>query len=444
MEKNVLILGLGISGQSAARFLLRRGFSVVGVDRNADLPQLNEAVRFLCQAGMTFVSEKDFQDISRFNLVIVSPGIPPTHPYYQQAIAQGIEVIGEVELACREMNRPCLAITGTNGKTTVTLLTEHVLNSSGIKAKALGNVGISLTDGLDEAIECKTDVFVVELSSFQLETLSCRFADAAVILNITPDHLDRYSSMEDYAVAKIKISDCLLSGRKLFVEERCYQEFRKLFGNIVVLTYGYHPDCYVWTDTHHVYRQGIKCFTLPAPYQGKHSHDVENILASYALCSEASITAEDFLNALSSFKKPAHRIEFVRMINGVTYINDSKGTNIDAVIRAVDSLSLENGQIILIAGGVDKGFPYTSWVQAFNGKVKSVCALGQSKERILCDLGQHLPVELFTTLQEAVAYAAGMAKRGDTILLSPGCSSYDMFKDYAHRGSEFQRLVNAL
>lgn len=414
--KNVLVVGLGVSGRSAARFLLKRGTRVVGTDQNDRLIETNEEVKALCRDGMLLESEAIASDVSRFDQIVVSPGVPTTHPCYQRAIDLGIEVIGEVELACREIKCPCLAITGTNGKTTVTLMTEHVLQKAGIKAKALGNIGTPLTAGMEDV-----DVLVIELSSFQLETLKCRFVDAGVILNITPDHLDRYASMDEYAAAKIKLGDCLKLTGKLFVEERCFQEFRPLFGNKLVETYGYNS--------------AIGSFLNKGP----RSHDIENMMASYALCSQVGISQQQFLEGLSSFKKPAHRIEFIRIVDGIRYVDDSKGTNIDAVVRAVESIE---GNIVLIAGGVDKGFPYTSWAKAFNGKVKAICAIGQSKQKIKNDLEKHVPVDLFDTLEDAVSHAAKKGCYGDTVLLSPGCSSFDMFKDYAHRGNEFQRIVN--
>jgi len=439
--RRVLVIGLGISGQSAVKFLMKRGALVVGTDSNQNIATTNENIRTLCQQGMVFESESNIGDVSRFDLVVVSPGIPQTNPCYRQAKEKGLEIVGEIELACREINKTCLAVTGTNGKTTVTLLTEHVLQKSGKRAKALGNIGIPLTSGVDELSKEQLDIFVIELSSFQLETLNSRFIDAGVILNITPDHLDRYPTIYEYAAAKVKMKDNIKENGELFVEDKCYIEYFSLFKNHLVKTYGYDTKCFLYTDTYDVNSQSGKAFTLPAAYHGKHSHDIENIIASYALCSTVGISAEQFIDALSSFKKPAHRIEFVRMLNDVSYIDDSKGTNIDAVIRAVDSI---DGSVVLIAGGVDKGFPYTPWIQAFGPKVKSICAIGQSKEKIKNDLGHHIPTELFTTLHEAVIHAASIAKKGDTVLLSPGCSSYDMFTDYAHRGKEFQRITNAL
>lgn len=440
--RRVLILGLGLSGQSAARFLLKRGVaSLVGVDANQVLLNRDRSVASLVEQGMRAQHESEPLTISDFDLVVTSPGIPPSHPYYRQAIEKGIEVIGEMELACRNIQNCCLAVTGTNGKTTVTLLTEHVLNCSGKKAKALGNVGIPLTTALDEQEHSTKDIFVIELSSFQLETLKSVFIDAGVLLNITPDHLDRYESMQEYALAKIGMRRNVKPEGKLFIEDRCAKEFQKHFEKNAHFSYGYENNCFLYTDTYHLFQNQQAISPLPPVLQGKRSHDIENIMASYALCASVGISAEQFFSALSTFKKPSHRIEFVRQWKGLRFYDDSKGTNIDAVIRAVDSFQ---GKIVLIAGGVDKGAPYTSWIEAFRGKVTAICAIGQAAEKIKADLDPQIPVKQCPGLDKAVEEAVRLVHPDGIILLSPGCSSYDMFRDYAHRGREFQRIVNAL
>lgn len=436
----VLVLGLGISGRSAVQFLLDRHVRVVGFDKNTEL-LLEDPVRMLCWLGMIFLSDESKIDVAAFDLLVVSPGIPPSHPLYSRAIELGIEVIGETELACREIQKKCLAVTGTNGKTTVTLLTTQFLQQQGIKARALGNIGVPLTSVIDAADNEETEVLVIELSSFQLETLSTRFIDAGVLLNITPDHLDRYPSMEAYAAVKVGMEKNIKERGTFFVEDKCFKEFGHLFSNQDVQRYGYESDLSLFTDTQDVYLNNKKLFSLPEMYQGKHLHEIENIMASCALCSTLSIQLENFLIAFASFQKPSHRIEFVRKVNGVNYYDDSKGTNIDAVIRAVEVLE---GKIILIAGGVDKGFPYTPWIKAFAGKVKAICAIGESKEKIQADLGKSIPVIPFLGMEDAVSYATSSAKAGENVLLSPGCSSFDMFNDYTHRGQEFQRLIHAL
>ena len=207
------------------------------------------------------------------------------------------------------------------------------------------------------------------------------------------------------------------------------------------LLYGYRDECFVFSDLESVFRNGEKAFELPESLKHRRSHDLENWMAAYALCADRGIGGELFLKAAQSFQKPAHRIEFVKELHGVRYIDDSKGTNIDAVIRAVQSLE---GPIILIAGGVDKGSSYTPWLKEFKDKVKLICVIGQAAAKINAQLSEYLPVKAFDTLDAAVHYAASVALNGDCVLLSPGCSSFDMFKDYAHRGCEFQRIVREM
>lgn len=440
-NKCVLVLGLGISGRSAAKFLLKRGASVTAVDRNLDMLNGNNEWVSLRELGLKTMLDSEAFEIRQFDLLVVSPGIPISHPLCVQAILAGIEIIGEIELACRFLTQKCLAITGTNGKTSVTLMVAHILNHAGIPARALGNVGTPLTSAVDECGENDNEIFVVELSSFQLDTLHTRFIDAGVILNITPDHLDRYGTLSDYARSKVHLHDCIKPQGKLFVEDKCVKEFPLLFAACSLQSYGYHQNCSIYTDTKRVLVNQIKQFDLPLNLQGKISHDVENLMAVYALCNYAGVTGDQFCIAMQSFQKPSHRIEFVRTVRGVHYYDDSKGTNIDAVVRAVQVLE---GDIILIAGGVDKGASYTLWLNVISKKLKFICAIGKAKEKIKSDLGGHIPMALFTTLDDAVVHAASVGQAGDTVLLSPGCASYDMFRDYEHRGQEFQRIVKGL
>lgn len=438
--QRVLVLGLGLSGRSAAQFLLNRQAFVVGFDSNSDLAKHEQICR-LSKQGMIFEHVESLIVIETFDLLVVSPGISPNHPLYVKALESGIKVIGEAELACQEIQKKCLGVTGTNGKTTVTLLTTHILNQSGIKAKALGNIGVPLTSALDETISNDdTEVFVIELSSFQLETLMSRFLDAGVILNITPDHLDRYASMNAYAAAKAGMEKNIKEGGILFIEDKCFKQYGSLFTKDH-LCYGYSIGNALFADHENFYWEGTKMFSFPEIHCTKHVHDRENLLASFALCKTLGVSTEKFLIAVNTFQKPPHRIEFVRTVNGVHYYDDSKGTNIDAVARAIESME---GKVILIAGGVDKGFPYSSWIKSFAGKVKAICAIGQSKKKIQFELGQSIPVSVFEGMEEAISHAARLAQPGENVLLSPGCSSFDMFKDYEHRGQEFKRIVELI
>ena len=436
--QHVLVIGLGASGVSAAHFLLKRGAAVAAVDQNRQLIQSDSKIHQLRQQGASILHESELCSLAEFDLVVVSPGVPPTQKQICEAVSRGVPIIGEVELGCREIQAPCLGVTGTNGKTTVTLMTAHILNQAGIKTASIGNVGTPVTAVVDSSEPYS--IYVIELSSFQLETAHSPFLDHGVILNITPDHLDRYESMEAYARAKLQIAPLIKSG-KLFAEQRCAADFSSLFNKLQpVYTYGY-ADEFVHTDTQKLYRQGMAPLDLPKAYQGRRSHDLENIMAVYCLCCEMGLSQNAFFEGLQTFKKPAHRLEFVRTRAGVNYYDDSKGTNIDAVVRAIETIQ---EPVILIAGGVDKGFPYSPWIAPFKEKVKRIYAIGEAAEKIRNSLQGHLSVELCATLEEAVVRASASAQTGDAVLLSPGCSSFDMFKDYAHRGNEFQRLVHAL
>ena len=385
-----LVIGMGISGKSAARFLKEHGYEVVGFD-DRTAPEM--------PADMNF------------ELAVVSPGVPPTHRLVGAAKEAGVEVIGEAELACRYLTNRAVGITGTNGKTTTTLLVTHVLKCAGKKARALGNVGTPLTEGVAHLEP--DEIAVIELSSYQLETLQSRVLDAAVILNITPDHLDRHGSLEAYAKAKLRIADCLKQGAPLFAPEGLAAQFDL---------------------------SGVETFH-PLRYSKTVSPDVENGLAAYALCQALGVGLEVFDEAWDTFKKPSHRLEPVREIDGITFINDSKGTNVAATQRAVEGLP---GPIVLIAGGRGKGQRYDAWAGAFRDKVSHCCLIGEAAEQIASALDGHCALLRCQTFEEAVEKAREKAKPGTIVLLSPGCASFDMFENYAARGDRFKELINKL
>ena len=436
--KKVLVLGLGLSGRSASRFLLDNGARVIGVDRDIATLEQNSELAMMKHEGMVALHESVKPSIDDVDLVVVSPGIPPTHFLYQETVKKGLKIVGEVELACRYLTQHFLGITGTNGKTTVSLLVGHILNFSGKSALVAGNVGIPLTKELSNQ---NNQIIVCELSSYQLETMQTPVIDSGVILNVTPDHLDRYSDMEEYARAKFQMERCLKSKGRLYIESYCYATFGSLLKNVKPIIYGYSPSCNIHTDLQAIFLNGKREYILPLWLRNKRSHDLENVMAAYALCKELGVEPEIFDQALSTFKKPPHRIEFVREVKGIAYYDDSKGTNIDAVIRAVESMT---GKVILIAGGLDKGASYFPWVLAFERKVKAIFAIGQAKEKMYKELSCTFPIEKCQTLEEAVAFSHSIAKEGDNVLLSPGCASFDMFQDYAHRGKEFKRIVHNL
>lgn len=416
----VLVLGLGLSGKAAAEFLLSQGECVIGVD---DRASSSENFSDLIAKGMKLLSSYEEIDWSQVKMLVVSPGVSPAHPLYRIALESGVEVIGEAELAFRHLRQRMIAITGTNGKTTVTLLTEHILKSAGIQAKALGNVGNPLTLYLVNPEP--NAVLVVELSSYQLETMSTSVFDAAVVLNITPDHLDRYGSIQAYAQAKCHLQNLMKPGSEgaFFVSE----QVRGAFGHLL------RPGYAVYTS----FRERIETI-LPLEYRGLGEHEIENAMAAWALCSPFGVTDEQFCQGIKTFRKPRHRIEFVADVDGVHFFDDSKGTNIDAVIHAVKAMK---GPVILIAGGVDKGASYLPWKEAFADRVKRIIAIGEAAPKIYGELNPFFEMEIVDSLSTAVERSFCDAVKGDHILLSPGCSSFDMFRDYAHRGEEFQQKV---
>lgn len=437
--KSVFVLGLGISGRSAARYLLAKGCTVWASDDQWETIQHQAEIESLQSIGLKVCTSQILPEVE---LLVLSPGVPQNHPLCLAAGERGVAITGEAELALNSLAEAytCVAITGTNGKTTVTFLIEHLLNSCGIKAKALGNSGTPLTSVLLLKEKYPPDtVVVVELSSYQLETLHRPVFDAAVLLNITEDHLDRYASFRDYAQAKIHLFNCVKPGGKCYVEETCYADFKEQLEAYAVRTYGHQPSGFLHVQGRVLFAGDSK-FTLPNIPLTQSGHDLENVLAAYAIAAHFA-PPEKILNALASFKKPFHRLEFVRELQGITFIDDSKATNVDAVTRAVESISTP---IILIAGGVDKGGSYKCWLKAFEGKVRAICLVGQAAGKIEQDLNQQFPIYHFKEFYEAVASAAALANPNETVLLSPGCSSYDMFSSYVHRGKVFQEIVHAL
>lgn len=424
----VLVIGMGKSGQAAYNLLKHQGHNPTGVDGNSSLLQK------LKEEGLDVLASPNIEE---FELIILSPGIPQTNEWVMKAQKLGKEIIGEAEFGFRELKgQRVVGITGTNGKTTVTLLVEHILKESGRKAIAIGNIGTPFTEYCLK--RDPEEIVVAELSSYQLETLTSRVLCVGLVLNITPDHLDRYPSMQEYARAKSLIQNCMLPQSVLYINGEILQEFGGLFeGNY--RTFGTLSSAFLWTDKRVVKELERVEFLWPEVYNQMGVHESENALAAWAVCKELGVEKEAFLKAVSTFKKPAHRIEFVKEIGGVFYFDDSKGTNIDATIKAVAAMQ---GSVILIAGGVDKGASYKIWKETFSGKVRIIFAIGEAAEKIKQELLCDMTVQIVSSLEEAVVKAKECAKVGESVLLSPGCSSFDMFRDYAHRGEEFKRFVH--
>ena len=418
MGQEALVIGLGVSGIASAKLLLAKGFAVTAVDRRFDTLKNDPQVSDLICQGMKILSDEELPS-RPFSIAVLSPGIESSHPIVQQAKKAGIEWIGEIELAFRYLPNECvLGVTGSNGKTTTVLLMAHIFNASGKKAIAVGNVGAALS-GYALSPK-KEEILVVELSSFQLETLSLdRRFDAAAILNITPNHLNRHASMEEYANAKLRIGQCLKPDGRLFVSRQVEKDYG--VKNAIVF-----DDEIPWNKNSEYSSVKNGC------------PEWQNIAAAQAICSFCKIPEIAIEEAIKTFRKPPHRIEWVAEIDGVAYYNDSKASNVEAVMHAV---ALFPRSVILIAGGVDKGASYAPWVHSFEGKVTKVIVFGQAAEKMKRELGAFFALERFSTLKEALQAARAAAKPGDTVLLSPGCSSYDQFANFEERGKMFKKMI---
>lgn len=383
-----LILGYGKSGQAAHAFLRKKNRKVVIWDDRKDQPLL------------------DWDIIER---VILSPGIGPDHPVLKEAVRRKVEIVGEMELGARSTTNTCIGITGTNGKTTVTEMIAHTLRCAGMKAVALGNIGRPLCDYL---LTCDPEeILVLEMSSFQLEAMQTPFLDRAVFLNVTPDHLDRYRDFAEYREAKCRIAKLLKPKGLLFL----FKRDASLFENRE--------------------RQRIIASFDDSEYTGYG----DNERAVFSICSSLGVAKEAFLHALSSFQRPPHRLEKVKEIKGIFFYNDSKATNKESVRFALNQIPYE--RVLLLAGGIDKG---GSWNSVPNQKVKGIFAFGASANQIEQELGSEFKVKKVTSLKEAISEAYRTARKGDCILLSPGCSSFDQFDHYEHRGDTFKSLVEEL
>ncbi len=436
-QRRVMVIGMGVSGTAAARFLAARGASLVMVDRRDDLPS-----RAL-PAGEFHCGPDDPRWLEGVELVVVSPGVRPDTLLLQTARRQQLPIIGELELAARFLAAPVVAITGTNGKSTVTTLVGEILRAAGMKTFVGGNLGTPLIDAVGQAL----DAAVVEVSSYQLETIVAFKPHVAIHLNLSPDHLDRYAGLAEYAAAKARIfanqttADWAILNREDPEVWRLAPELRA-----TVIAFGRTPPPErpaVWLDAEAV-RFELGCrtgaidlarFSLPG------DHNRINAAAAAAAALAMCVEPRTIAAALAAFRGLPHRLEFVREHRGVRYVDDSKGTNVGATLEA---LAATPAPIILIAGGVDKGGSYQPLVRPIADKVMLVILIGAARERMRAALHGAAPLECVATLPEAVALAAARAPAGATVLLSPACSSFDQFKDYAERGRLFQELVRAL
>jgi UDP-N-acetylmuramoylalanine--D-glutamate ligase len=442
--KKVLVVGLGKSGLAAALFLRRRGAQVTVSDVRSAEALAKDIPALLEEGIMVEAGGHGLLTFRRQDLIVVSPGVPLNTPELAQVKSFGLPVIGELELAARFLKGKILAITGSNGKTTTTALVGEILTKAGLPTLVGGNIGVPVVALIDESTDDTWSV--LEVSSFQLESTFEFHPRISVILNITPDHLDRHGSFENYALAKERIfaaqnehDNVILNADNARAAEAASRSNAKVY-----LFSMEHPvEQGAWLDGGYVvYRAGKNDqIERILPLKGiplKGAHNVENVLAAVCASRLAGASADSIREAVEAFQAVEHRLEFVATVNGVDFYNDSKATNVDATIKAV--ASFQSG-VHLILGGKDKNSDYTQLAQLLRARVRAVYTIGSAAAKIESQLRGTVSILSCETLDKAVSAAASAAHPGDVVLLAPACSSFDQFESYEHRGRVFKELV---
>lgn len=433
--RTTVVLGLGRSGLAAARLLRKCGATVTVVD-SGESEHLQERADMLRGEGIAVITGKEAEkDPASHDLGILSPGIEENTALVTNVTSKGTPLIGETELAFTLATAPVVAITGTNGKTTTTELTARMLNGAGMRAMACGNIGTPMSELLTDPGAC--DVFVAEVSSFQLETIRTFRPRVAVWLNLSPNHLDRYPSMKEYRAAKLRIFEnqteedwAVVPAGEVFPEIKARQ--------IAFSATNSSADLTLEGGMRILHRGSLLLDMAETGLRGP--HNAANLMAAFG--AGISLGADTTLMAasVSDYTPPAHRCEFIATRGGVRWINDSKATNLDAMEQAIRSVE---GPLILIAGGKDKGFEFAPIAPLVRERADLAILIGEMRHRIARDW-QPVPSIAAGSLEEAVATAFARATPGSTVLFSPGTSSFDMFRDYIRRGESFRSLVLAL
>jgi UDP-N-acetylmuramoylalanine--D-glutamate ligase len=439
--KKILVVGMARTGIATAKFLKAKG-SVVTTTEAKPEGEMREAIEEL--RGMGLSTEWGGHQTETFlkqDLIVVSPGVDLNVGPLQKAIRQGVRIISEIELAYHFIHNPILAITGTNGKTTTTLLLGEMLKEDGWKVGVGGNVGeplILFADGGD-----RWEVLVAEISSFQLEAIEDFRPRISVLLNITEDHLDRYSSYTDYIEAKVRIFANQNSEDQAILNKddpTVMQSREKVKAKKVMFSMRERPKEGAFSDGQMIFLslegEGEEYSLAKAPLKGV--HNAENMMAALTAARVFGCSKRAVQDVLDRFKGLEHRLEFVREVGGVRFYNDSKGTNVGSVVKSLQSFS---EPVVLIAGGKDKNGDLSPLRELVRKQVKHMILLGEAKDRMNRDLGALTDTVMAKTMEEAVSLARQKAKEGEVVLLSPGCSSFDMFKDYKERGKVFKEAV---
>ena len=442
--KKVLVVGLGKSGLAAALFLRRRGAQVTVSDVRSAEALAKDIPALLHEGIMVETGGHGLLTFRRQDLIVVSPGVPLNTPELAQVRSFGLPVIGELELAARFLNGKTLAITGSNGKTTTTALVGDILRKAGFPTLVGGNIGVPVI-GLIEQSTAET-WSVLEVSSFQLESTQRFHPQIAIILNITPDHLDRHGTFENYALAKERIFAAQDEHDAVILNAdnaRAAQAAARSFAKVYFFSIEHSVLRGTWVENGFVvYRPGKddpieKIMPLSAiPLKG--AHNVENVLAAVCAARLAGATVEQVRSGVEGFQAVEHRLEYVATINGVEFYNDSKATNVDATAKAITAFS--NG-IHLILGGKDKNSDYSQLAQLVRARVRAIYTIGSAAAKIESQLRGVVSILSCETLDHAVSAAASASRPGEVVLLAPACSSFDQFENYEQRGKVFKELV---
>ena len=445
--KKVLVFGTGISGIGAVKLLDDHGAQIVLFDGNvnADIEKIKERLPMNSKAEIILGTLPE-EVIKELDLAVLSPGVPTDLPVVNAMRDAGIQIIGEVELAYSFSKGDVLAITGTNGKTTTTSLLGEIMKNYQEDVFIVGNIGNPYTVAADLMTE--NTIAVAEMSSFQLETIVTFAPKVSAILNFTPDHLDRHHTMEAYVEAKKNIANnqteehwCVLN-----YEDPLTREFGETVKTQVLYFSSQHKlEKGIYLDNGNIIYKNpeeiVVCHVDELQILGIHNY--ENVMAAVAMAAVYGVPMEVIRDTVKRFGGVAHRIEYVAEKNGVVYYNDSKGTNPDAAIKGIQAM---NRRTVLLGGGYDKDSEYTEWIKSFNGKVKKLVLLGQTKEKIARDAEKcgFYDYVFADTFDEAVMKAVEIAEPGEAVLLSPACASWGMFKNYEERGDKFKEIVNSL
>jgi len=446
-ETQKLIVGMGSTGLSCARFLRSRGVSFRVMDSRFSPPALAEFRREFPDVEIQLggFSRESILDASE---ILLSPGIGLSTPEIAEAVRHGVSVVGDIDIFSREAAVPVVAVTGSNGKSTVVTLLGEMARQAGLHTGVGGNLdGRASMPALDLLRDDTHQLYVLELSSFQLETTQALNAEVATILNISEDHLDRYSDMNEYRAAKQRV---FVGCHQMVLNRDEKFTWPEPLPDVPRWTYGLNePDEYGFGVLE---LDGEPCLfhadTLIMPVKElklKGAHNISNALAAFALGHAVHLPWDAMRQVLREFGGLPHRCQRIRVLRGVSFFNDSKGTNVHATVMAINSVAQTvDGQVVLIAGGLGKGADFSPLLEAMENQVKSTILLGRDAPLMSELLSKVVPVTLVDDMEQAVSEAFEQAQAGDAVLLSPACASFDMFKDFSHRGRVFTAAVEAL